>query len=176
MLFVLFQLGQDRYALEARRVVEVLPLLALKRLPASPRGVAGVFVYRGQPVPALDLCELTLGRPAREQLSTRILLVQHRQTAGPSQLIGLVAERVTGTLRREEKDFVPAGHVRPEQQASPASAPYVAGMKRAATPFLGPILIDDQGVIQLLDAQGLLDAGAHQLLLTQSVEVSDAPH
>ncbi len=158
MLFVLFQLGKDRYALEASRVVEVVPLLALKHIPQSPRGVAGIFVYHGQPVPALDLCELTLGRPAREHLSTRILIVQHNKTAGESQLIGLIAERATGTLRRDEKDFVDAG------------------VKLAAAPFLGPVLMDEQGVIQLLDAQKLLDAGGSQLRLTHPVEASHAPH
>ena len=157
MLFVLFQLGKNRYALEARRVVEVVPLLALKPLPHAPRGTAGILVYRGQAVPAIDLCLLTMGRAALEHLSTRILLVQHNKTAGASQLIGLIAERVTGTLRRDEKDFMDAG-------MDPAS------------PFLGPVLMDDQGVIQLLDTQKLLDAGGHRLELTHSPEASDASH
>jgi chemotaxis-related protein WspB len=157
MLFVLFQLGKNRYALEASRVVEVVPLLALKPFPQSPRGMAGIFVYRGQPVPALDLCELTVGRPALEHLSTRILIIQHHTPAGESRLIGLIAERVTGTLRREEKDFVNAG-----------------GQPAVAT-FLGPVLMDEQGLIQLLDAQKLLDAGGHPLLLNPSLEATDAP-
>ena len=54
MLFLLFQLGKERYALEATRVVEVVPLLALKQLPQAPKGVAGIFNYRGRPVPAGD--------------------------------------------------------------------------------------------------------------------------
>lgn len=152
MLFVLFQLGPDRYAIAARRVVAVVPLLALKPLAQSPRGVAGIFVYRGQRVPALDLCELTLGRPAVEQLSTRILLVEHLKAAGASQLIGLIVERATGTLQRDEKDCV------------------AAGGELAAVPFLGPALMDDQGLIQLLDPQKLLDAGGPQLRLAPSGE------
>ena len=32
MLFLLFQLGNDRYALEASRVVEVVPMLELNQL------------------------------------------------------------------------------------------------------------------------------------------------
>jgi chemotaxis-related protein WspB len=159
MLFVLFQLGKNRYALEANCVVEVLPLLELKHVPQPPRGVAGIFVYRGQPVPALDLCELTLGRPALEHLSTRIIIIRHRKTTGESQLIGLIAERATGTLRRDEKAFVEA-----------------AGVKLASAPFVGPILMDDQGVIQLLDAQKLLDEGEQKLRLTHAVGASHAPH
>ena len=77
MLFLLFQMGNDRYALEARRVVEVVPLLELKHLPQAPKGVAGIFNYRGHPVPAVDVSELTLGVPAVERLSTRIIIVHH---------------------------------------------------------------------------------------------------
>lgn len=158
MLFVLFQLGNNRYALAANCVLEVVPLLALKRLPHSPPGVAGIFIYHGQPVPAVDLCELTIGRPAREHLSTRILIVQHGKTAEEKQLIGLIAERATGTLQREAKDFVDAG------------------VKLAAAPFLGPVLMDEQGVIQLLDPQKLLEAGGTQLQLTPSVEACHERH
>ena len=43
MLFLLFQLGKERYALPASRVVEVVPLLELKQLPQAPKGVAGIF-------------------------------------------------------------------------------------------------------------------------------------
>ena len=38
MLFLLFQLGDGRYALEASRVVEVVPLLEIKRLLHAPKG------------------------------------------------------------------------------------------------------------------------------------------
>ncbi len=36
MLFLLFQLGKDRYVLEAARVIEVLPLMDLKQIPEAP--------------------------------------------------------------------------------------------------------------------------------------------
>src|SRR2546421_10050690 len=87
MLFLLFQLGTDRYALEASRVVEVVPLLELKRLPQAPEGVAGIFNYRGQPVPAVDLCALTLGQPARKRLSTRIIIVNLSGAGGGGHLV-----------------------------------------------------------------------------------------
>ena len=64
MLLLLFQVGGDRYALDARRVVEVIPLVKMQRIPRAPKGVAGLFNYRGRPVAAVDLSELMLGRPA----------------------------------------------------------------------------------------------------------------
>ena len=138
MLFLLFQLGKDRYALEAARVVEVAPLLALKRLPQAPKGVAGIFNYRGRPVPAVDLSELTIGHPAGERLSTRIIVVNCPDESGHERLLGLVAEHATGMLRKDAKAFVDPG-------IQPGEAPY-----------LGPVLMDNQGLIQWVHEQRLL--------------------
>jgi chemotaxis-related protein WspB len=158
MLFVLFHLGKERYALEASRVVEVVPLLALKRFPQSPRGMAGMFIYRGRPVPALDLCELTMDRPAVEHLSTRIIIINHSETPGREQLVGLIAERATETIRRDPKDFVDAG------------------VQLSAAPFLGPVLTDEKGVIQLISTQKLLHRDMRELLFHHPPEADHATH
>ena len=150
MLFLLFQLGNDRYALEAGRVVEVLPLVELKGLPQTPPGVAGVFNYRGQPVPAVDLCALTLQRPAQECLSTRIIVVRCPGAKGQSHLLGLIAEQATETLRRNRQDFVNAG------------------LKVDSAPYLGPVLLDMRGMIQWIHEDRLLPAHVRESLFTQA--------
>ena len=136
MLFLLFQLGKDRYALDASRVVEVAPLLAMKRLPQAPKGVAGIFNYRGRPVPAVDLCEMATGAPASERLSTRIIIVTNSDSRGVSQLLGLVAEHATEVLRKDPSEFVDPG--------TPHSS------------YLGPVLMDPKGPIQWVHEQTLL--------------------
>jgi chemotaxis-related protein WspB len=158
MLFLLFHLGKERYALEANRVVEIVPLLELKRFPQAPPGVAGLFIYRGRPVPALDLCRLTLGRPAAEHLSTRIIIVNYSDTQDQAQLVGLIAERATETLRREPKDF-----------AEP-------GVQLSTAPFLGPVLTDEKGVIQLISTEKLLQENMRGLLPQISKEAGHATH
>lgn len=132
MLYLLFQIGSDRYALEAGEAVEVLPLVGLKRVPQSARGVAGIFNYRGEPVPAIDLCELTVGRPAQARLSTRIIVVDYTDAAGRQKRLGLIAERATGMMRRDERDFVESG------------------VTVGGAPYLGPVVMDAGGIIQLL--------------------------
>lgn len=156
MLFVLFHLGQERYALEAARVVEVIPLLALKRFPQSPPGVAGMFIYHGRPVPALDLCELTVGRPAHEHFSTRIILIKQASPAGEQQLMGLIAERVTDTLRCDEKDFLDPG------------------VQLAAAPFLGPVLMDGKSVVQVICPEKLVQGDMRELVFLNPTEIVNA--
>ena len=76
MLFLLFQLGNDHYALDVAQIAEVMPLVGITRIPQAPPGVAGMFDCRGVPVPVIDLSQLMLGRPAQSRLSTRIIVVE----------------------------------------------------------------------------------------------------
>jgi len=101
MLFVVFQLSRDRYALDAREIVEVLPLVSLRRVPSAPAGLAGLLDYRGEPIPIVDLALMALGRPSAHRLSTRIILVE----AEGYVRFGLIAEFVTQTLRLESGAF-----------------------------------------------------------------------
>jgi len=154
MLFLLFQLGQDRYALQADRVVEVAPLLELKQLPQAPKGVAGIFNYRGHPVPAVDLCALTLGQPASPRFSTRIIIVNYPDDRGTNHLLGLIAEHVTETLRKDAHEFVDSG------------------VKLSEAPYLGPILMDDKRPIQWIYEQRLLSEPVRNLLFTEPAAIS----
>ncbi len=155
MLFLLFQVGDARYALEAGRVVEVTPLLELKPLPQAPKGVAGVFNYRGCPVPAVDLCEWTLGRPARALLSTRIIIVNHPDGQGVHHLLGLVAERVTELLRKDPGELQDTA------------------LKIGRAPHLGPIFMDAGGAVQCLDERRLLPEPVCDVLFSATPQLSD---
>jgi chemotaxis-related protein WspB len=157
MLFILFQIGEDRYALEASRVVEVIPLLGLKKVPQAPRGVAGLFNYRGEAVPALDLSEMTTGEPAAEQLSTRIIILRPAVKGDDrGRLIGLIAEHATSMLRKNPEEFVNPGITPP------------------STPYLGPVLLDDHGVIQWVQEQKLLPEQLRRQLFAPEAIASDA--
>ena len=154
MLFLLFQVGKERYALEASRVVEVVPLLGMKQLPQAPRGVAGIFNFRGRPVPAVDLSQLILGEPAGERLSTRIIIVQYADRHGEPHLVGLVAEQATEMLRKEPGDFVHPG------------------LHLGSAPYLGPVLMDGKGSIQWIYEQRLLSEPVRKLLFSETAALA----
>jgi hypothetical protein len=59
MLVLPFRAGQEAFALDIRRVREVVALVRLRPISGSPDWLAGLFVYRGQAVPVLDLHRLT---------------------------------------------------------------------------------------------------------------------
>lgn len=142
MLFLLFTLGEQRFALPARAVIEVLPRVPLKPIPQAPHWVGGVFAYRGQVVPVIDVRALALGEPAVPRTSTRVVLVQAR----PGQALGLVLEHVNETLRCDPAEFKPYGVDNPQAR------------------YLGPIREDARGLLQWISVDELLDERARALL------------
>jgi chemotaxis-related protein WspB len=154
MLFLVFQLGNDCYALETAQVVEVIALIECKEIPQAPAGVRGVFNYHGAPVPLLDLAQLSLGKPARARMSTRIIVVNYAANRGRSHLLGLLAERTTETIRREDTDFVDSG-VTPQ-----------------GTPYLGPVTKHARGLIQRIEINQLLAPEVQERLFCEPLEVA----
>jgi chemotaxis-related protein WspB len=152
MLFLLLQLGADRYALDASQVTEILPLVGVKKIPQAPAGVAGLFDFRGTAVPVVDLSELILGRPAEQRLSTRIILVRYPGDDGGVRLLGLIAEKVTDTMRREPADFVDAG------------------INNERAPYLGPVINDGRGLVQRIEVATLLPAPVREVLFKPVVK------
>jgi chemotaxis-related protein WspB len=146
MLFLLFQIGQGRYAIEATRVVEVLPLMRVDHLPQAPAGMAGVVCYRGEALPVIDLSWVILKRPAEQKLSTRILVVN---CAGGRKM-GVIAERANATLKRERSDFKETGVV------------------LEGVPYLGPVTRDEHGFVLWVDPDQL----ASSALPAQTVEAA----
>ena len=148
MLLLLFTLGRHRYALEARSVIEIVPLAELKAIPRAPAYVAGLLDYRGVSVPVLDLTQMNQGQASRACMSTRIILVNYTDPAAQSHVLGLMAESVTETIKKEPAEFQPAGVSAPD------------------APYLGEVASDAQGMIQRVAIEHLVPAAVRVLLFT----------
>ncbi len=150
MLFLVFQLGSDRYAIDASQVVEVLPLINCKCVPHAPAGVSGIIEYRGAPVPLIDLTDLAFGRPSRKWMSTRIIVVNYRSDSSTRDyLLALVAEQAIQTVRRSEEEFVHSG------------------LTVVESPYLGAVAADPAGTIQRIDVQHLLSESIRKQLFQE---------
>lgn len=146
MLFLLFTLGADRYALDAAQIVEVLPLAHLKEVPAAPPWVAGLLHHQNQSIPVIDLCSLVSGRPARQLMSTRLVLVHYPAPGPHARPLGMLVEQATATLRAAPGEFTDPGLASPE-----------------AT-WLGPVRRDARGLVQWVQVAALLPAAVRERL------------
>jgi chemotaxis-related protein WspB len=137
MLALTFQVGDTCLALDVRRVHEVVPRVRLQAVASGPPWLAGVFVYRGDVVPVIDLHRLIGSGVCPAHLSARIILVPHL-LAGEQRLIGLLAAQVADVRDLE--------------------APARAGPRLAAggQPELGPVIVDGRRLVHLVEVGGLL--------------------
>ncbi len=106
MLVLVFYLGEVMYVIKHHHIREISPMVKLKQIPQAPGYFAGFFNYRDTLVPVVDLRQLLHGDPCHRRLSTRIILVDYQLPNQTQQTLGLIAERVTETLRRTPEDFV----------------------------------------------------------------------
>ena len=136
MLFLVFHAGDDRYAIDASQAIEVLPLLQWKRIPHSKPGFAGMLNYHGTPLALIDLTELITDKPSRARMNTRIIVIRRKERSSGETLIGLLAERVTATLRL------------------PGEALHSAVAEDKAR-YLGAVAVQQSGIVQVIDVESL---------------------
>ena len=138
MLILQFQAGPERYGLDIEQIIEVSSLVSLRTIPHAPSEVAGTFNYRGTLTPVVDLTALLTGVASRLRMSTRIILVTYEGEDGRCHVLGLLAEAVTEIVSCS-----------PENLQQPVVS--VSG-----APYLGDMVFDERGSIQILDMKRLL--------------------
>jgi chemotaxis-related protein WspB len=159
MLLLNLIAGGNRFAVDASRVVELVPRVKLRAVPHAPAILAGLLSYRGAVIPVVDLGVLLGGGACLPRLSTRIILVDDApanrddgddETEGEHgsrakrprspRLLGLVAEQVSDLTRANPDRVAPAP------------------VQLAQAPYLGPIVETDQGIVQLIAVEEIRSA------------------
>jgi chemotaxis-related protein WspB len=132
MLLLVFRVAGNPYAVEAARVVEVVPRIELRALPHAPEALAGLFRYRRQMVPVIDLGILLGDRACPCLLSTRIILVDEPSLAQQGAKVGLLAEHVIDVRQVEDGQIL--------------APPPPLGQN----PYLGSIVSTELGLVPLI--------------------------
>ena len=142
VLYLQFRIVDQRFALDAREVIEVLPRRTLKPIAQAPAWVAGVLAHRDALIPVIDLSALSFGVPAAARNSTRLVLVHYRQ----GLQLGLILEQATDTLRCDPEAFQPYG------------------LDNGEARYLGPVRQDARGLLQRIRVDDLLSDDVQALL------------
>lgn len=134
-----FKLDAQRYAIPLAAVVQVIPMVALTRLPKAPAIVLGAFNLRGLVLPVLDIRQ-RFRLPARQPSVRDHLLVATTR----SRAVALIVDEVLG-----------ATSVSPEKITAPEAVSPQLG-------FLGGVaqLADELVLIHDLDTFLSLEEGA----------------
>lgn len=145
MLLLTFQIGNERYAVRATEVIEILPLATIRKIPQAPNYISGVLDYRNQILPVIDLVELTESRPHKKVLSSRIIVMNYPLN-DINASIGIIAEKVTDTI-----------DIKDEELSSP-------NIKLPNADYLGDIHNESGEFIQLVEIKSILTKDVQDML------------
>lgn len=148
MLCLTFEISENKYAVEAQEVIEVVPPVNLTAMAKAPDYFSGRFNYRGVIVPVIDLRSLMMGFPSKILLSTRIIIVNY-YVDNKIHLLGLLCERVMDIIRIKEEDLQTPGYVTEE------------------TSYLGKLINLRTGIVQLVTIHDLLPAFVRKNLFVE---------
>jgi chemotaxis-related protein WspB len=137
MLVVTFRVGAAAYALRAADVLAVIPEVELRPLAQGAAWLRGVFAYRGELTPVVDVCQMIAGYRCPARLSSRIALVRC-SVAAKARTLGLLAEHMTEARRL------------PPNLA--ASAPL------SDVPYFAEVLLQGGEPLQFLEPSAILNA------------------
>ncbi len=184
MQLLTFTIAGQPYAIPSKRVIEVLPLVPARPIPGTPEYVTGLFTYRGQLLPLVDLGTRIAATPPPRRLSTRVIVVEFPAGTPPDANFPIGS----GPGGTDGIEFAPAGLARMglvaenvisirsvEEAASP-----LATMALPHAPYLGQILRiegrtgTDATTVQLIDLERLLPEDLLRGLFPHSTTPSHA--
>ncbi|MBD1911101.1 MULTISPECIES: chemotaxis protein CheW [unclassified Leptolyngbya] len=154
-LLLLFHIEENLYAIDTSNVIEIAPVVLLRKIEAASEYIAGVFNYHNTIVPVIDLCQLIRGTSCKISYSTRLIMVnyganscQGEHSPYQKRQLGLLAERVTETLK------VPINTLKNAENMSDSSV-------------MGELFIDGKGIIQKVNWEQLVADGLDPALFTE---------
>ena len=156
---VAFEVACERYGIDARRVVEVVPSVPLRVVPGTVAGIAGLLRFRGGLVPVVDLGLVWAGRPSPSRMSSRIVVCELGAVGGAwtevaSQArprLGILAERVL-RVATVDPDAPGAGE----------------GPKTPGVRGLGRLVRDGEALLQLVRVEDLVPAAVIDSLVREA--------
>ncbi len=149
MLLLNLNIGKEHYAIRASQVIEIIPSIQLEKVPLVESSIKGIFNYRGNPTPVIDLCELFENRSCNKNLSSRIIIIDYKTDKNESRPVGLIAESVTDVTQCNQQDIESSG------------------ISSLENPFLGDIYKHNNEIIQLIDTHKVLPHSISSQLITR---------
>ena len=147
-LYLQLYVGNSRFALSAKDVIAIVPVVSLHKVPKSPDYIVGILNYHGDSVPVIDVRVLLDGKKSNNRLSTRIVIIKFDADTNDRRMIGLLAEKLTEVTRVDESEFK------------------ASGVQNDNATYLGDVLTDEKGILQRLIVSEMLPKAAQKMLFT----------
>lgn len=134
--YVTFRLGEEIFALDVFRVLEVLDLMSITKVPQSSEFMCGVINVRGSVVPVVDL-RLKFGLSPIDNTVTTRIMVAEIDFEGETIVTGALADAVLDVM-----DILPESIEPPPKVGSRRGIEFIDGIARQDDRFIMILNID----------------------------------
>jgi purine-binding chemotaxis protein CheW len=134
--FLSFHLGQEMFAADVGKVLEILNLRPITKVPRSPSYMRGVINLRGNVLPVLDT-RIKFGLPVTEDTIDTCIVVLSVMMDGEPLTLGALVDSVEEVLELSEGDIEP-----PPTIGSKFNPEYLYGMVRMDESFIMILNVD----------------------------------
>ena len=152
---VTFQVGDEEYGVDIRRITEVVRPLKITPLPGMPEFIEGVVNLRGVIIPIVDLRKrFALSRIAENPRKKRMLITKgalHGALGASGDLIGVVVDSVDEVLHIRKQEIEPAPVAARGQHAE-----FITGMGKIGDRLV--TLIDITKILNVQERSALAEA------------------
>ena len=137
--YLTFTLDKGLYAVSVVRVLNVLEMLPVTKVPRVPDFICGVINLRGNVIPVIDL-RVKFGLSVSEETVDTSIIILQLEYEGTVLEVGAIADSVEEVMDLEAKDIEP-----PPSMGSRLNTAYILGMGKIQDQFV--IIIDIDKII-----------------------------
>jgi purine-binding chemotaxis protein CheW len=105
--FLSFRLGEEVFAINVSKVINILELSHITRIPKAPEYMKGVINLRGTVLPVVDL-RLKFGLKEKEKTVDTSIIVISIDLSGEDVLTGILVDSVKEVLELKTAEIVPS--------------------------------------------------------------------
>lgn len=105
--FLSFRLGEEVFAINVLKVINILELSHITRIPKAPEYMKGVINLRGTVLPVADL-RTKFGLPEKETTVDTSIIVISIDLAGEEVFMGIMVDSVKEVLELKTTEIIPS--------------------------------------------------------------------
>jgi purine-binding chemotaxis protein CheW len=134
--FLSFKLGEEVFAINVFKVINILEMNHITRIPNAPEYMKGVINLRGTVLPVIDL-RIKFGLPEKDTTVDTSIIVLSIEVAGEPILIGTLVDAVKEVLELKTSEISPSPTIGTKYNSG-----FVEGMWRIDEKFIMILDID----------------------------------
>jgi purine-binding chemotaxis protein CheW len=131
-----FKLGEEVFAINVSKVINILEMSHVTRIPKAPEYMKGVINLRGTVLPVVDL-RIKFGLPEKEATVDTSIIVINIDLNGEQVLIGTLVDAVREVLELKNNEISPAPTIGTKYNSG-----FIEGMWRTDEKFIMILDID----------------------------------